>query len=368
MGTLAGMTYGNQGYPGGYPPYDPNQPGSGPGQGNQSNQGIPPQPGGAGEQPPYDPFAPPPAYRPPQQPPQQPPPGYSPYPPPPQSGPPAQQPFLAQPPPPAAPADPTGLSAPSGPTPLYFPPKPPKRRSRVWLKVLAGVGVAIVLAGLLVGSYLLVKGTGGSPQAHSSHSPTSQSPTSSPSPTRSPLDISTRTADSQPLTVSEVFPGASIQPDPGRSTTYQVLKADNPLTNCTAATNGQIGPVLTKYGCNQVIRATLATGDNAYAFTAGICNLADSAGAQAAVDQITSLGKAGKGGFAGLAGPGAGAKLDKSPTLFTLQAYGHYVLYIVIGLASGATPASNAATQQIVQDVVPTYLTGVIDKRKNNGG
>jgi hypothetical protein len=362
LGTLAGMTYGNQGYPGGYPPYGPNQPGSGPGQGNQ---GVPPRPGGDGEPAPYDPFAPPPTYQPPQ--PQQPPPGYPPYPPPPRSEPPAQQPFLAQPPPPVPPADPTGLSTPSGPTQLYFPPKPPRRRSRVWLKVLAGVGVAIVLAGLLVGSYLLVKGTGGSPQAHSSHPPTSQSPTSSPSPTRSPLDISTRTADNRPLTVSEVFPSTSIQPDPGRSTTYQVLKADNPLANCAAATNGQIGPVLTRYGCNQVIRATLATGDNAYAFTAGICNMADSAGAQAAVDQITSLGKAGKGGFTGLAAPGAGAKLDKSPTLYALQAYGHYVLYIVIGLASGATPASNATTQQIVQDVVPTYLTGVIDKRKNNG-
>jgi hypothetical protein len=349
------MTYGNQGYPGGYPPYGPNQPGGGPGPGNPGGQG-----GQGGEQP-YDPFAPPPGAPPP---PQQ-------YPPhqPPQSGPPyqpAQQPYLAQPPPPVRGPDPTGLGAPSGPTQLYFPPRPPKRRSRVWLKVLAGIGVAIVLAGLLVGSYLLVKGTGGAPVARASHTAASHSPTARPSPTKSPLDISTRTADNQPLTVAEVFPGTSIQPDPGRSTTYQVLKADVPLANCATATNGQIGPVLARYGCNQVIRATLTTTDHAYAFTAGICNLADAAGAQAAVDQITSLGKAGKGGFTGLAAPGAGAKLDKSPTLYALQSYGHYVLYIVIGLASGATPASNATTQQIVQDVVPTYLTGIIDKRKSN--
>ncbi len=349
MGTLAGMTYGNQGYPGGYPPYDPNQPGGGPGAGNSGGQG--------GEQP-YDPFAPPPG-APPQQ--------YPHYQPAPQPGPPyqpAQQPYLAQPPPPVQSGpEPTG---PSGPTQLYFPPKPPRRRSRVWLKVLAGVGVTIVLAGLLVGSYLLVKGTGGAPEAHASHTAASHSPTARPSPTKSPLDISTRAADGQPLSVAEVFPGTSIQPDPGRSTTYQVLKSDLPLANCATATNGQIGPVLAKYGCNQVIRATLTTTDHAYAFTAGICNLADAAGAQAAVDQITGLGKAGKGGFTGLPAPGAGAKLDKSPTLYALQSYGHYVLYIVIGLASGATPASNATTQQIVQDVVPTYLTGIIDKRKNN--
>jgi hypothetical protein len=343
------MTYGNQGYPGGYPPYDPNQRGGAPNQGNDPSA--------------FDPFAPPPAYQPPPPPPGYPPPGYQ------QPGyqAPPERPYLQQPPPPVTPATP-GAPSPEpspGPTPLYFPPRPPKPRSRAWLKVLAGVGVTIVLGGLLVGSYLLVKGAGGAPDAHASKHPASQSPTARPSPSRSPLDISTRAADSRPLTASEVFPGATIQPDPGRSTTYRVLKADAPLPNCATATNGQIGPVLSKYACNQVIRATLSTSDGAYAFTAGICNLVDAAGAQAAVDQITALGKAGKGGFTGLVAPGAGAKLATSPTLYALQSYGHYVLYVVIGLASGATPASNATTQQIVQDVVPTYLTGIVDKRKS---
>lgn len=370
------MTYGNQGYPGGYQPYGPNQPGGAPGPDNQGNQGNPP---GQGEEQPFDPFAPQPTYRP------TPPPTYPGFPgyqPPqqaqPQSAPPAQQPYLSQPPPPSAPplgsppesgppapSDPTGFGA--GPSQLYFPPKPPKKRSRAWLKVLAGFGVTIVLAGLLVGSYLLVKGTGGAPQAHGSHSAAPASATERPSPTRSPLDIGSRATDSKPLTASEVFPGTTIQPDPGRSTTYPVLKVDKVVTNCASVANGQIPAVLTKYGCDQVVRATLATTDDKYAFTAGICNLSDAAGAQTASDTITSLGQAQKGGFDGLAASGAAAKLDKSPTLYAVSPDGHYLIYIVIGLASGATPAVNAATQQIVQDVAQTYLTGVIDQRKNAG-
>jgi hypothetical protein len=343
------MTYGDQGYPGGYPPYGPGQPGGTPRPDNQGDHGS------QGAPPPVDPFAPPPYRQQPCPPPQQP------YPPPPQPY--APPPGPAYPPPPGPAYPPPEAHA--GPAPLYFPARPPRPRSRAWLKVLAGAGVTVVLAGLLAGSYLLVKGAGGAPDAHRSHRAAVHSTTAGPAPSRSPLDISTRTADSQPLSTAEVFPSQHIQPDPGRTTTYQVLKSDTPLANCATATSGQLGPVLTRYGCDQVVRATLATGDDTYALTAGICNLSDTAGAQAAVDQITSLGKAGKGSFTGLAAPGPAAKLATSPTLYALQSYGHYVLYIVIGLATGATPTSNAATQQIVQDIVPTYLTAIIDKRKN---
>lgn len=235
----------------------------------------------------------------------------------------------------------------------------------MWIKVVAVVGAVVVLGGLLTGAYFLVKHTGsGQPSTKGSHS---ASPTAKPSPTRSPLDISSRTSDSQPLTVAEVFPGTTLKPDPGRDATYQVLKTDAVITSCPGATNGQVGAVLTKYACTQVVRGTLATPGNTYVLTAGLCNMADAGGAQAATDQITQLGKAGKGGFTGLAAPGAAVKLDKSPTLYALQAYGHYVLYVVIGKPDGSAPASNADTQQILQDMISTYLTSVIDKRKNNG-
>ncbi|HEY3502180.1 MAG TPA: hypothetical protein VGN37_05230 [Actinocatenispora sp.] len=243
-------------------------------------------------------------------------------------------------------------------------PVPPRRDGpRRWPKVLAAVAAVLLLGGLLAGSYALVKGNPqDTPTAGPKHSATS-APT--PSPTQSPIDVSTRQTDPKPLSVAEVWGSeGDLHPDPGRDATYKVLARDTPRTKCGQVATGKVGGVLGKYGCTQVIRATLAAPAKGYVLTAGICNLANSAGAQSAADSIKQLGRQTRGNFAGLSASGA-PKLAKSPTVFTLQSYGHYVLYVVVGRTDGKAPKGDATTQQIVTDLVQTYLTGVVDARRN---
>ena len=228
--------------------------------------------------------------------------------------------------------------------------------------MLAAIAAVVVLGGLLAGSYALVRRSpSGSPSASTSTG--AQSPTSSPTPERSPIDVSARGTDPRPLTVEEVFGDDDLRPDAGRDAVYRVLARDKPLTTCGPAASGKIDDVLTKYECSQVIRATVAAPADGYLATVGIGNLADSDGAQAATDKIKQLGKAGDGAFTALPAPGA-KKLASSPTVFTLQPYGHYLLYVVVGRADGKAPQADTTTQQIVTDLVQSYLTGVIDDRR----
>ena len=242
-----------------------------------------------------------------------------------------------------------------------LPPGPPRRR--VWPRVLRVCVTVLVLAGLVAGSYALARGSNPNPDANPSTS-AKPSPSPSPSPTSSPVDVGSRETDPKPLTVAEVFPDSTINPDPGRNATYHVLKTDTVHTKCPQVATGKVGAVLTKYGCDQAVRATLSAPMSGYVVTAGVCNLATAGGAQTAADSITTLGRNTQGNFTGFAAPGA-SKLATSPTVFALQSYGHYLLYVVIGRTDGKAPTGNTTTQQIVTDVVQTYLTGVIDARSN---
>lgn len=246
--------------------------------------------------------------------------------------------------------------------PVFGPP-PGGPRRRTWPRVLLICLTVLVLAGLVAGSYALARSSNPQPGAQASHS-VAASPSPSPSPTSSPVDIGARETDPRPLTVGEVFPKSTVNPDPGRDATYHVLKTDAIHTKCPEVATSKVGDVLTKYGCSQALRATLSAPMSGYVVTAGVCNLATADGAQTAADSITTLGRNTQGNFTGFAAPGA-EKLATSPTAFALQSYGHYLLYVVIGRTDGTAPSSNTVAQQIVTDLVQTYLTGVIDARTN---
>ena len=239
-----------------------------------------------------------------------------------------------------------------------YPPGP-----RRWPKVVAALAAVVVLAGLLAGSYLLVRRTGGNGQPAAGPSTHAHPTTGSPTPERSPIDVTTRTTDPRPLSVSEVFGDDELRPDAGRDAVYRVLARGTELRHCADAASGQVGAVLGRYQCSQVIRATVSTPSKGYVATAGIANLADSDGAQDATDAIKKLGKSGHGAFTALPAPGAKG-LATAPTVFTLQPYGHYLLYVVVGRTDGSAPKGDATTQQIVTDLVSGYLTGVVDARR----
>ncbi len=183
-----------------------------------------------------------------------------------------------------------------------------------------------------------------------------------PSPSVSPIDISSRVKDPKPLTVAQIFGKDMVVPDPDRPG-YPLVKRDKAQADCRSVTTGQFRLLLVKAGCNQVLRATLLTSDSAYVATLGICNLRDATQAQAAYNAMLAAGRTGKGTFTGLPGPGAAAGIGKAPTLLGLESHGHYLLYVVIGLPSGKPITQDATTQRMMKELVEGYLADAIDSR-----
>ncbi|MFD0594651.1 hypothetical protein ACFQZ4_21375 [Catellatospora coxensis] len=117
-----------------------------------------------------------------------------------------------------------------------------------WKKALSVLGVLAVLTVCGVGSFLMVldekQGTGA--QANTS-----------PPPTATPVDITSREVDPKPLTAAEVFPGKQIVIDPNKPTEVYTVIKPQVLTDCRAAASGEISKLVTKLGCSQVVRGTM---------------------------------------------------------------------------------------------------------------
>ena len=142
--------------------------------------------------------------------------------------------------------------------------------------------------------------------------PTSPAPTPS---ARAPLasadpgrpahrGLASRDADPAPLTVGEVFGAPSV--DAGTGPGYEVLRTQE-RRDCTVAATGEIGDLLDRFGCSQVVRATLRSPDGERLATAGVFNLTDRAGAVRADERIKVLLGQGRGRFPGCrraTGPG----------------------------------------------------------------
>jgi hypothetical protein len=116
-------------------------------------------------------------------------------------------------------------------------------------------------------------------------------------------DITSRTVDPQPLTVTEVFPRPELL-IPGGTNPYRV-RLTHSDTDCHIAASGELAALLDTHGCSQVIRATLTAPDARYVVTTGVFNLADEASAKLANEQVKVILDAGRGRLAGMpAGPG----------------------------------------------------------------
>jgi hypothetical protein len=172
--------------------------------------------------------------------------------------------------------------------------------------------------------------------------------------------LASRTVDTAPLTVEEVFPDPrEVRPPTARPYRITMTHTD---ADCRTATTGALGPLLVVHGCSQVVRAGMTAPYDGYEVTAGLFNLADETGAATVDDQLRDLVVTADGGFARLpAGPP-----DALPTSQVgWRTTGHYLLYCVITRTDGKLVTSDdPVAERITSELVDSYLgTAVLGRR-----
>ncbi|WP_203712579.1 hypothetical protein [Asanoa siamensis] len=173
-------------------------------------------------------------------------------------------------------------------------------------------------------------------------------------------ELSSRADDPRPLTTAEVFPGTEVV----AGSAYRVLRVQA-LQRCSVVAEGEVVPLLEAAGCNQVVRATLRSPDGRYVITAGLLNLADSAGADTVHSGIKPLLDAEAGRLRGLpAGQGTGG-LARDNTQHGWHVRGHFLAYAVIARTDGGKIyPDDPIARQILSDLIERYLrTSVLDRR-----
>lgn len=226
-----------------------------------------------------------------------------------------------------------------------------------WKKALSVLGVVAVLAVCAVGSFLMVVDEQKGNQAQAN---------SSPPPTATPVDITSREVDPKPLTAAEVFPGTQIVIDPNKPTEVYTVIKPQVLTDCRAAASGEITKLITSLGCTQVVRGTMKSPNGAYLVTGGIVNLDTVASAEKAYEAIKPIVDDGKGRFLGYA-PDRQAKKSITKPLALASTHagwnikGHYLVYCVIARSDGEEIAvGDPFAKQILYDVIEFYLRGKV--------
>ncbi|MGW2276799.1 hypothetical protein [Streptomyces sp. NPDC001770] len=211
-----------------------------------------------------------------------------------------------------------------------------KSRRRKWL--LIGGGVLATAAVAAIVATAVVSAGKGDPEAGASASPLpgpadlppeSAEPAPSfssvaPAPPPDPMDfITDEKKDKQPITVDGFFPGKKL-------TSGDRVHLKGPTartTKCAAGTQGALGAVLTRNGCDQLIRATYTR--DGVAVTVGVAVFGTEAQAKKAVEESA-------GGVASLSGGGvpvfcrAGVICRR-----TANSYGRYAYFSVGGFTNG---------------------------------
>jgi hypothetical protein len=227
-------------------------------------------------------------------------------------------------------------------------PVSPQRAAQALTRALAGL---IVLALLSLIAYFIVA------DVRRGHSPAASADA-----------LASRSADPAPLTLQEVFPDPAEVRPPGSTQAYRVAMTHID-SQCSIATVGTLGGLLTGRGCSQVVRASLAAPYGDYRVTTGLFNLADEAGASALDSQLRHLVETGDGSFAAMAAGEPGAD-PGAPAAAQVgwHSRGHYLLYCVITRPDGAVvPNDDPNAARITADLVDGYLdAGVLTKRRQS--
>ncbi|WP_091555380.1 hypothetical protein [Micromonospora pattaloongensis] len=234
-------------------------------------------------------------------------------------------------------------------------PVPLDEHKRRWQLLIGSLGALMLLAVCGLSSFLIVADERKGREARAAGAKAA--------PTAVPRDISSRAADTAPLSAQEVFPTREIVIKANEAP-YRVLKTQA-TRNCKAATSGEISDLLAELGCSQVVRGTLRSPNGGYLVTTGVFNLEDVAGAEWAHEKIKPLVDAEKGRFQGMvAGAGTDA-VALSSAQVGWHVRGHYLVYCVVARADGKPVAdADPFARQILFDMIEVHLRGnVLGKR-----
>jgi len=211
---------------------------------------------------------------------------------------------------------------------------------------LSVIAAVVVIATCGLGSYMLVK---------DDSTVVGASPT--PSPTVATRDLDDRKTDPAAMRVADVFPSANVPAADPTVPPYKRMGKAQVSKDCRVGATNDVGKLLRSLGCNQVIRATLASPDGAYYLTAGVFNLRDNAACLKANESIPRLVQAGKGRLSGYVTNDASRVMGRAPTQLAWDARGHFLVYTVIARADAKEITDgDPNVRVIVYDIVEKYL------------
>ncbi|MEU7908286.1 hypothetical protein [Actinoplanes sp. NPDC049118] len=184
-------------------------------------------------------------------------------------------------------------------------------------------------------------------------------------PTEQERRVADRTADPAPLTATEVFRSGTVV---GAGGSYKVLKTQE-SEKCDTAASGGVAQELAAAGCTQVVRATLASSDNALVATAGIFNLESRTKTEKAAAAIKEAVDKGTGRFGGLVAGGSSDVVNRAAANLAWEVRGHYLLYCIVAKADGsAITEDDPRAEAIRTDLVEKYLGGVVIVNRETAG
>lgn len=269
---------------------------------------------------------------------------------------PSQEPFRAQSQDPydPAPSDPFGLRARAAATETtpdwaaLADASAARTRRRRWLLIGGGTLASVTIAGIVAGAIVSSNSDEGDRASGANTSrlpaaPELPSDTTRPEPSFSsvaplpppnPKDfISDEKKDTAPLSAETLFPGRKLT----MGDRVYAKGATGRTGSCSSATQGALGSVLEKNGCDQVFRATYAK--DGIAVTVGVAVFGTEAEAKSAARQAS-------GNVAPLAGAGVPTFCKGGPVCrFTANSYGRYAYFTATGyttaksVTKGDTPA-----------------------------
>ncbi|MFJ3581608.1 hypothetical protein ACIPPS_05105 [Streptomyces sp. NPDC090127] len=208
------------------------------------------------------------------------------------------------------------------------------RRRKRWI-VVGGGALAAVVVGAIVATAVVKSGGSTTSGKNGTVTPTdsaapSDSPTPGPTfssvappPPPNPKDfIADEKKDKAPLSAEGLFPGKKLTMN-GRAYTKG---ATSSTTNCATVTQGGLGGVLTKNGCDRVIRATYVR--DGVVLTVGVAVFPNEAAALKAKNQAS-------GGIAPLAGAGVKEFCRATVCLRRANSIGRYAYFTQAGFTNG---------------------------------
>ncbi|MEV4948110.1 hypothetical protein [Streptomyces sp. NPDC053755] len=220
-----------------------------------------------------------------------------------------------------------------------------RSRRKRWLMIGGGT-LATLAVGAIVATAIVSGGDGdtaknggttptGSVGAGASPTPEPTFSSVAPPPPPDPMDyISDEKKDKAPLSAEGLFPGRKFT----MNDRAYAKGATSATTNCAGVTQGALGSVLEKNGCDRLLRATYVK--DGVAITVGVALFSTEAEALKAKNQA-------EGGIAPLAGAGVADFCRATVCLRRANAIGRYAYFTQAGFTSGkkVTSADKAVFQ-----------------------